>query len=96
MDYFPFNNVKLTSAQKGSCEGQITEEELLDAIGVLFVDIIKGPLLARFNHSYINGRLSDTQQEGLISLSIKQIKVVYTVVAKNFENDTNINFHKVC
>ena len=32
MDFFPINNVKLTSVQKDSCEGQITEEELLDAI----------------------------------------------------------------
>ena len=32
MDFFPNNNVKLTSVQKDSCEGQITEEELLDAI----------------------------------------------------------------
>ena len=32
MDYFPNNNVKLTSVQKDSCEGHITEEELLDAI----------------------------------------------------------------
>jgi hypothetical protein len=28
MDFFPNNNVKLTSVQKDSCEGQITEEEL--------------------------------------------------------------------
>ena len=34
--------------------------------------ILRGPLLAYFNHSYINGRLSDTQQEGLISLLLKQ------------------------
>ena len=26
------NNVELTAVQKNSCEGQITEEELLDAI----------------------------------------------------------------
>ena len=32
MDFFPINNVKLTSVQKDSCEGQITEEEILDAI----------------------------------------------------------------
>ena len=31
MDFFLINNVKLTSVQKDSCEGQITEE-LLDAI----------------------------------------------------------------
>ena len=31
MDFFPINNVKLTSVQKYSCEGQITEEVLLDA-----------------------------------------------------------------
>jgi hypothetical protein len=37
-----------------------------------FFDLLKGPLLACFNHSYINGRLSDTQQEGLISLLLKQ------------------------
>ena len=34
-------------------------------------DILRGPLLACLNHSYINGRLSDTQQ-GLISLLLKQ------------------------
>ena len=33
MDFFLNNNVILTSVQKDSCEGQITEEELLDAIG---------------------------------------------------------------
>jgi hypothetical protein len=33
MDFFPNNNVILTSVQKDSCEGQITEEELLEAIG---------------------------------------------------------------
>ena len=32
MDFFTNNNVKLTSVQKDSCEGQITEEEFLDAI----------------------------------------------------------------
>ena len=37
-----------------------------------FFDILRGPLLACFNHSDINGRLSDTQQEGLISLLMKQ------------------------
>ena len=37
-----------------------------------FLDILRGPLLACFNHSYINGRLLDTQQEGLISLLLKQ------------------------
>ena len=86
MDFFPNNNVKLTSAQKDSCEGQITEEELLDAIKAFkagktpgldgipveeynpFFDILRGPLLACFHHPYINGRLSDTQQEGLILL----------------------------
>ena len=52
MDYFPINNVKLASVQKDSWEGQITEEELLHAL--------RGPLLACFNHSYKNGRLSDT------------------------------------
>jgi hypothetical protein len=36
-----------------------------------FFDILRGPLLACFNHSYVNGRLSDTQQ-GLISLLLKQ------------------------
>ena len=30
------------------------------------------PLLACLNHSYVNGRLSDTQQESLISLLLKQ------------------------
>ena len=68
--FFPINNVKLTSVQKDSCEGQITEEELLDAIkaskagktpgldGIpvevyqTFYDILRGPLLACFNHSY--------------------------------------------
>jgi hypothetical protein len=33
MDVFPNNIVKLTPVQKYSCESQITEEELLDAIG---------------------------------------------------------------
>jgi hypothetical protein len=32
MGFFLNNKVKLTSVQKDSCEGQITEEELLDAI----------------------------------------------------------------
>ena len=32
MDFYPINNVKLTSVQKDSYEGQITEEELLDGI----------------------------------------------------------------
>ena len=32
MDFFPNNNVKLTSLQKDKCKGQITEEELLDAV----------------------------------------------------------------
>ena len=32
MDFFPNNNVKGPSVQKDSCESQITEEELLDAI----------------------------------------------------------------
>jgi hypothetical protein len=37
-----------------------------------FCDILRGLLLACFDHSYKNGRLSDTQQEGLISLLLKQ------------------------
>ena len=37
-----------------------------------FVDILRGPLLACFNHSYKNDRLSDTQQEVLISFLLKQ------------------------
>jgi hypothetical protein len=37
-----------------------------------FFDILRGPLLACFNHSYKNGRLSDTQQEVLISFLLKQ------------------------
>ena len=32
MDFFPNNNVKLASVQKDSWEGQITEEEFIDAI----------------------------------------------------------------
>ena len=36
-----------------------------------FYDILRGSLLTCFNHSYVNGRLSDTQQEGLISLLLK-------------------------
>ena len=90
MDLFHNNNVKLTAVQKDSCEIQITEEELLDAIKAFkagktprlddipveiyqtFFDILRGPLLACFNHSYINGILLDTQQEGLISLLLKQ------------------------
>ena len=32
MDLFPINNVKLTCVQKDSCDGQITEKELLDSI----------------------------------------------------------------
>ena len=90
MDVFPNNNVKVISVQKDLCEGQITEGELLEAIGDFkdgktpgldgipvevyktFFGILNGPLLACFNHSYINGRLSDTQQEGLISLLLKQ------------------------
>jgi hypothetical protein len=32
MDFFSVNNVKLTAVQKDSCEGEITEEELLGAI----------------------------------------------------------------
>ena len=32
MDFLPINNVKLTFVQKASCEGQITEGELIDAI----------------------------------------------------------------
>jgi hypothetical protein len=82
--------VPINSKAVHSCEGQITEEELLEAIGAFkdgktpgldgipvevyktFFGILKGPLLACFNHSYINGRLSDTQQEGLISLLLKQ------------------------
>ena len=35
-----------------------------------FFDILRGPLLPCFNHSYINGSLSNTQQ-GLISLLLK-------------------------
>ena len=38
----------------------------------LFFYILRESLLACFNHAYINGRLSDTQQEGLISLLLKQ------------------------
>ena len=34
-------------------------------------DVLRGLLLACFNQSYKNGRLSDTQQEGLISLLLK-------------------------
>ena len=37
-----------------------------------FFDILKGLLLSCSNHSYVNGRLSNTQQEGLISLLLKQ------------------------
>ena len=33
MDFFPNNIIKLTCVQKDSCEGPITEEELLEAIG---------------------------------------------------------------
>ena len=36
-----------------------------------FFSILRGPLLACFNH-HINNRLSDTQQGGLISLLLKQ------------------------
>ena len=90
MDFFPNINVKFISVQKDSREGQITEEELLEAIGAFkdgktpgldgipvevyntFFGILKGPLMACFNHSYINGRLSDMKQEGLISLLLKQ------------------------
>jgi hypothetical protein len=32
MDFFSINNVKLTAIQKDSCEGEITEEELIDAV----------------------------------------------------------------
>jgi hypothetical protein len=32
MDFLSINNIKLTAIQKDLCEGQITEEELLDAI----------------------------------------------------------------
>ena len=50
--------------------------KLLDGIPVevyqTFFDILRGPLMACFNHSYINRRLLDTQQEGLISLLLKQ------------------------
>ena len=35
-------------------------------------DVLKDPLLACFNYSYTNGRLSGTQQVGLISLLLKQ------------------------
>lgn len=34
MDVFPINKVTLTAIQKDSCEGQITEEEVIDAIKV--------------------------------------------------------------
>ena len=37
-----------------------------------FFDILKAPLLDCFNYSYRNGSLSGTQQEGLISLLLKQ------------------------
>jgi hypothetical protein len=37
-----------------------------------FFDVLRGSLLAYLNHSYKNGRLSNTQQEGLISLLLKQ------------------------
>lgn len=83
----PINKVKLSSVQKDSCEGQITEE-LLDAskafkagktpgLDGIPVEVYKtfferlGLLFACFYHSYINGRLSDTQP-GLISLLLKQ------------------------
>ena len=87
------NNIKkwkLTNVQKDHCEGQITEEELFEAIkyfqsgknpgldGIpvevyqVFFEILKAPLLDCFNYSYRNGSLSGTQQEGLISLLLKQ------------------------
>nr|QCF47508.1 putative RNA-dependent DNA polymerase [Erythrocytic necrosis virus] len=48
----------------------------LDGIPVeayqVFFDILKAPLLDCFNYSYRNGSLSGTQQEGLISLLLKQ------------------------
>ena len=37
-----------------------------------FFHILKAPLLDCFNYSYKNGSLSGTQQEGLISLLLKQ------------------------
>ena len=88
-DFFPNNNnnnnhVKLTNFQKDPCEGQLTEEELFEAIKSFqsgktpglddipvevyqtCLDVLKEPLLACFNYSYTNGRLSGTQQGGLI------------------------------
>ena len=48
----------------------------LDGIPVkvykVFFNILKAPLLDCFNYSYRNGSLSGTQQEGLISLLLKQ------------------------
>jgi hypothetical protein len=38
----------------------------------VFFDILKAPLLGCFNYSYRNGSLSGIQQEGLISLLLKQ------------------------
>ena len=37
-----------------------------------FFDVLRGPFIACFDQSYVNGRLSDTKQEGLISLLLKQ------------------------
>ena len=37
-----------------------------------FFKLLKDPLLAWFNHRYKNAKLSGTQQEGLISLLLKQ------------------------
>ena len=85
-EFFPNNlkNGKLTNVQKDQCECQITEEELfeagktpgLDGIPVevyqVFFYILKAQLLDCFNYSCRNSSLSGTQQEGLISLSLKQ------------------------
>ncbi len=38
----------------------------------IFFDYIKDPILACFNYSFQVGRLSGTQQEGLIFLLLKQ------------------------
>ncbi|WP_092403659.1 hypothetical protein [Candidatus Ichthyocystis sparus] len=38
----------------------------------IFFEYAKDPILASFNYSFEVGRLSGTQQEGLISLLLKQ------------------------
>jgi hypothetical protein len=52
--------------------GKLQDCHTCGGIPNVFFYILRGPLLACFNHSYINGRLLDTQQEVLISLLLKQ------------------------